>query len=66
MEGKKHEVRILVYRAELSLAKLKRVRLGNLHLKSLPKGAYKILSGKEKDQIFKKTSSNKKAPHHTI
>ncbi len=43
-EGKKHEVRILVANAGLTLLSLKRVRLGNLHLGNLPEGYYKKIS----------------------
>jgi 23S rRNA pseudouridine2605 synthase len=66
MEGKKHEVRILVARTGLNISALKRVRLGNLELGSLPRGAYKILSNAEKQAIFEKKSSYKKPYRSTI
>lgn len=61
MEGKKHEVRLLVARVGLSLSGLKRVRIGGLELGSLPKGAHRVLSEREKQLVFEKKSSYKKA-----
>ncbi len=66
MEGRKHEVRLLVARTGLNIAALKRVRLGNLELGPMPRGAYRILSNAEKNAIFEKKSSYKKPPQHTI
>ena len=60
MEGRKHEVRLLVARTGLSISGLKRIRLGNLELGNLPKGAHRILSEREKNMIFEKKSSYKK------
>ena len=66
MEGRKHEVRLLVSRTGLNIAALKRIRLGNLELGPMPRGAYRILSNAEKSAIFEKKSSNKKPLHHKI
>ncbi|MCH9811240.1 rRNA pseudouridine synthase [bacterium] len=60
MEGKKHEVRLLVARSGLSLSGLKRVRLGGLSLGNLPKGTHRVLSEREKLLVFEKKSSYKK------
>lgn len=60
MEGKKHEVRIMVARCGLSISALKRIRLGRLELGGLPRGAYRILSEREKSLVFEKKSSYKK------
>ncbi len=46
-EGKKHEIRLLVAQANLTLLKLKRIRIGSLLLGSLPPGSYRDLSLKE-------------------
>lgn len=61
MEGKKHEVRLLVARTGLSISGLKRIRLGCLELGDLPKGAHRVLTEKEKNLIFEKRASYKKA-----
>lgn len=66
MEGKKHEVRLLVARTGLNIARLKRVRLGNLQLGTLPRGAYRILTAKEKASLFEKKSSYKKVASSTL
>jgi pseudouridine synthase len=66
MEGKKHEVRLLVARTGLNIARLKRVRLGNLQLGTLPRGAYRILTAKEKASLFEKKSSYKKLASSTL
>ena len=51
-EGKKHEVRIFAERANLDVLELKRVRIGPLLLGSLPSGASRFLSPKEKEQLL--------------
>ena len=66
MEGKKHEVRILLDRAGLTTSRLKRVRIGQLELKNLPSGAYKLLSKREKMSIFAKKSSIKKGYNNKL
>jgi len=66
MEGKKHEVRLLVARTGLNISRLKRVRLGNLELGTLPRGAYRILTAKEKASLFEKKSSYKKVASSTL
>ena len=47
MEGKKHEIRLLIKNAKLTLLELKRVRLGSLHLGSLPEGSFRPLTDNE-------------------
>jgi 23S rRNA pseudouridine2605 synthase len=51
-EGKKHEVRIIAERAGLKIVELSRVRIGGLVLGTLPVGAYRPLTDKDKDLIF--------------
>lgn len=51
-EGKKREVKIFIQRANLTLLDLKRVRIGNLSLSSIPYGYFKKASLKEVEQIF--------------
>jgi 23S rRNA pseudouridine2605 synthase len=51
-EGKKHEVRLLVKNASLSLIHLERVKIGGLTLSNLAEGRYRILSPEEKRLIF--------------
>ena len=51
-EGKKHEVRILVKNAGLEVLELKRVRIGGLSLGTLPEGAYRELTEKDRKAIF--------------
>lgn len=52
-EGKKREVRHLMQAAGLDVLELKRVRIGGLHLGSLPIGCWREMREKEKEQIFK-------------
>ncbi len=51
-EGKKREIRILVKKAKLNLLHLKRVRIGNLKIGSLPEGYSKQVTLKELERIF--------------
>ena len=51
-EGKKREVRILVWEAGLELAELTRTRIGGLLLKNLEEGHYRPLSEEERSSIF--------------
>ncbi|MCH9609718.1 MAG: Ribosomal large subunit pseudouridine synthase B [Chlamydiales bacterium] len=46
-EGKKHEVRLLIKAANLTLLDLKRIRIGPLALDNLAPGSYRELSSKE-------------------
>lgn len=52
VDGKKHEVRILLAKAKLNVYELKRVRIGNLKLGTLPKGSWRYLTEYEKNLIF--------------
>jgi 23S rRNA pseudouridine2605 synthase len=52
MEGKKREVRELVKHAGLKVRELTRIRLGGLHLGSLPPGRYKSLTPSDRQAIF--------------
>jgi len=51
-DGKHHEVKKLLEKANLPLLELKRVRIGNLLLGKLKEGSYKILSQNERNLIF--------------
>lgn len=53
-DGRKHEVRILCSKAGLEVLELKRVRIGQLVLGTLPEGAYRPLKKKELDQLHGK------------
>lgn len=50
-EGKKHEVRLLVAAARLTLIELKRIRIGPFNLDSLPIGGYRSLTQPEISSI---------------
>ncbi len=54
-EGKKHEIRIIAERAHLKIIELIRIRIGSLTLGSLPMGAYRELSEKDKKLLLKTT-----------
>lgn len=56
-EGKKHEVRIIAERAKLKIIELTRVRIGSLVLGTLPVGAYRPLTEKDKSLIFSNNCS---------
>lgn len=66
MEGKKHEVRLLIGRTGHFVKKLKRIRLGNLTLGPMPRGSYRILSAQDKKMLLEKKHSTKKRPHSNI
>ena len=51
-EGKKREVRLLIAAAGLEVRELKRTRIGNLTLGSLPVGQWRPLSERERQLIF--------------
>lgn len=46
-EGRKHQIRRMCDALNLTVASLKRLRIGNIFLRGIPVGAYKILSDKE-------------------
>lgn len=52
MEGKKREVRALLDAVGLQVRELTRVRIGGLHLGSLPVGQWRPLTEREKKLIF--------------
>jgi 23S rRNA pseudouridine2605 synthase len=52
MEGKKHEVRLLLEKYGFLVTDLERIRLGSLTLGTLPYGAWRPLSEREKKLIF--------------
>ncbi|MCH9622018.1 MAG: Ribosomal large subunit pseudouridine synthase B [Chlamydiia bacterium] len=67
MEGKKHEVRLLIGRTGHFVSKLKRVRIGSLTLGPMPRGSYRVLSALEKKALFfEKRSSTKKVIRNNI
>lgn len=51
-EGKKHEVRLLLDAAGLQIKSLTRIRIGGLHLGTLPVGSWRPLTEREKTLIF--------------
>jgi len=51
-EGRKHEVRIIAERAKLKVLELTRVRIGGLKLGTLPVGAYRPLTERDKQILF--------------
>lgn len=51
-EGKKHEVRILAERADLTILELKRIRIGKLTLGSLALGSFRSLNEEDKQKLF--------------
>jgi 23S rRNA pseudouridine2605 synthase len=59
-EGKKHEIRLLVAKAELTLLELKRIRIGSLLLGSLPPGVYREMSLKEIEPFLKTLPKKRK------
>jgi 23S rRNA pseudouridine2605 synthase len=52
MEGKKHEVRLLLEAAGLKTYALSRVRIGNLLLGALPIGSWREMTEDEMEKIF--------------
>ena len=52
MEGKKREVRNLVEKAGLTILSLERIRIGGLHLGTLPLGTYREMTQRDKDLLF--------------
>lgn len=51
-EGKKREVRYLLESAGLKVEELTRIRIGGLHLGTLPIGSWREMTEKEKELIF--------------
>lgn len=51
-EGKKREVRTLIEATGLHVLELTRIRIGGLHLGSLPTGSWRPLTEREKSLIF--------------
>lgn len=51
-EGKKREVRLLLQNAGLEVKSLTRIRIGGLHLGTLPVGSYRPLKPREMEMIF--------------
>jgi 23S rRNA pseudouridine2605 synthase len=51
-EGKKREVRLLLEGAGLQVLELTRIRIGGLHLGSLPEGQWRSMSQQERSLIF--------------
>ncbi len=52
LEGKKHEVRLLIEEAGLKVLELKRIRIGGLSLGALPEGAMRELTLNQMESIF--------------
>lgn len=53
-DGKKHEVRILLENAGLEVKELSRIRIGGLHLGSLPRGQWREMSDQEQELVVGK------------
>lgn len=53
-EGKKREVRILAEHADLYVKGLTRIRIGGLHLGSLPQGSWRPMTEQDRLAIFNK------------
>lgn len=51
-EGKKHEVRLLLEAAGLVINELTRIRIGGLHLGTLPIGSWREMTERERDLVF--------------
>lgn len=51
-QGKKREIRVLCEKVGLNVVELKRIRIGSLHLGSLPVGSYIEMSDADKAAIF--------------
>ncbi len=51
-EGRKHEVRIIAERAKLKVLELRRVRIGDLTLGTLPLGECRLLTDREKELLL--------------
>lgn len=60
-EGKKHEIRLLVAAAELTLLELKRIRIGSLLLGSLALGSYRELQPQEIEPFLQASPKPKKS-----
>jgi len=54
-EGKKHEVRLLIKAAGLTLLDLKRIRIGPLTLDTLPLGSFRELTSNELASFYKES-----------
>ncbi len=52
-EGKKREVRLLVQNAGLDILELSRIRIGGLHLGTIPEGMYREMTEADKEVIFR-------------
>jgi 23S rRNA pseudouridine2605 synthase len=51
-QGRKREIRVLCEKAGLEVLELKRIRIGSLHLGSIPEGCYRVLTAQDKEAIF--------------
>lgn len=51
-EGKKREVRLLMEAAGLKVIELTRIRIGGLHLGTLPVGGWREMTARDKELIF--------------
>lgn len=59
-EGKKHEVRLMIEKIGAEVLQLKRIRIGNLYLGSLPKGAYREISAEDLKKALNSSVEKKK------
>jgi 23S rRNA pseudouridine2605 synthase len=61
-EGRKHEVRILVEKARLTLVSLERIRLGSIVLGNLPLGAFRSLTIAERKALLEAAAIGRAKP----
>lgn len=56
MEGKKHEIKIFLEQRDLHLVKLRRMRLGPLHIGRLKVGEFRFLASHEVEKLLQASS----------
>jgi 23S rRNA pseudouridine2605 synthase len=61
-EGRKHEVRILVEKARLTLVSLERIRVGSIVLGDLPLGAFRPLTVSERKALLEAAAIGRAKP----
>jgi 23S rRNA pseudouridine2605 synthase len=68
MEGKKHEIRLMIARKKYHLVSLKRVRIGSQHLGRLKPGQHRPLTGHEVKKLLESSKRNSpvKKPHFVL
>lgn len=59
VEGKNREIRRVLMYGRIKIKRLRRVRIGHVHLKGIPQGAYRHLSADEVRQFMKQRQSKR-------